>query len=102
MPFIPGPAYGVSTLSGYIGLMPPVGQYSLVCCIGNLLFHRLNRCNRWLSGEGHFLPEMRYLFIITSAAATTGATVVGNNEEGVVAVGTGAGTGESAADISAL
>jgi hypothetical protein len=101
-PSLPCPAYWVSALSGYIGMMPPVGQYPLVCCIENLMFHRLNRCYKKLSGEGHFLPEMRDLFIITSTAAMIGAAMTGNNPEGVVAVGAGVGTGASAADIRAL
>jgi len=45
---------------------------------------------------------MRCLFMVTSAAAMTGATMAGTSPEGVAVVGAGAGTGASAADMSAL
>jgi hypothetical protein len=42
IPFSPVLVYWVSVQPGYIGMMPVVGQYTLVCCKGNLLFHRSN------------------------------------------------------------
>ncbi len=45
---------------------------------------------------------MRYFFMVTSAAAMTGATIAGNKQEEAAVVGAGAGMGASAADMSAL